>query len=75
MNPDLSLVLTRDLIDELVRRFDHGGICLMKTLGEDQHLYCRHWFGNRHTALGLMADCQSRIIESLRQDQSSAEGL
>jgi hypothetical protein len=79
MKPDLTLALTRDLIDELICRFDHGGFCLMKTLVEgtedDEHLYCRHWFGNRHTALGLLADCQARIIDSLREDQTCTDDI
>ena len=65
---DLELLPSKTLIRELLRRYDHGVVCLMR-VGEYGHgtlAYERLWKGNSHTAAGLCADLSAEILDIMR---------
>ena len=66
----LEFLQSKDLIRELLRRYDHGVVCLMR-IGEHGHgtiSYERLWKGNSHTAAGLCADLSAEIMGALRAE-------
>ncbi len=58
-DPDLSLVPTDDLVEELLGRVDHGVIALLKvrqqgeTAAEQEYAVLRQWRGTAFTCAGL----------------------
>lgn len=68
MSTDLTLVSTHELVDELLRRVDHGVITTVKILTEQQMVVTRRWVGNSHTVVGLAADAQRCILDAHHED-------
>jgi len=66
---DLELVATDDLIDEVLRRVDHGIVGLLQagTHGEDTFTCLRRWTGNSHACMGLATDTNYAIMTFLRE--------
>ena len=71
-DPDLSLVATPRLIEELLRRCDHGFVVLMRSLTDENQAYTRRWKGNTHTVCGLAADLSRSALIHL--DEQSVRG-
>lgn len=67
---NLELVTSRDLIRELLKRFDHGVVAVMRvgTHGPGSRAYERVWKGNSHTAAGLCADLTAEILHAMRAE-------
>lgn len=67
---DLELVPTRTLVAELLRRYDHGVVAVMRT-GERPgvNTYERLWRGHGHTAAGLAFDLALHILLAAQQEQ------
>jgi len=74
---DLSLVTTANLILELLERFEHGVIVLMRENrnGEGGHLYIRRHKGNSHTCVGLCQDVSDCILQCFHAHESKAEDI
>jgi hypothetical protein len=51
--PDLSLVSVEDLREELMRRFDHGGIALLSVAG-DVPVTVTTWKGSEFATVGIL---------------------
>ncbi len=60
MSIDLSLIPSKDLADELIRRAS-SGIIIFTTIEEDEVYY--NWIGGYYQALGLCAEMQNLIKE------------
>jgi hypothetical protein len=77
---DLELVETEDLIEALMRRFDHSVFVGMAVgVGSPQAIEIRRrWVGNSHTCMGLASDVgqaiwsdyQKRMEEGKAADES-----
>ena len=69
---DLELVSDKELINELLSRCDHGAFICMKAgvKSEDNHGFRRHWIGNSHTVVGLLADLAAVVISELRENET-----
>jgi len=50
---DLSLVTTKELLDALMGRFDHGIVCGMMVTNETNRVVVRKYVGDPMTACGL----------------------
>ena len=77
MEDELSLATTEALVLELLERFEHGVIVLMRENrnGEGSHLYIRRHKGNSHTCVGLCHDVADCILQLFHQDESEAESI
>lgn len=62
---DLELVSTDDLLDEIMKRFDHVVFIGRKDGAEEPNVYHRRWAGDYHTCIGLSHDMQDRILSDL----------
>ena len=72
---DLELVPTDDLLEELLRRVDHGIFSGLQTgtHGGDNHTYIGRWTGNTHTCIGLGADLNRAMLDEIRTRTSEIE--
>ena len=67
---DLELADTDELLRELLSRFDHGVIALMRVKTDEPepgYGMWRNWVGNRLTCIGLLQDAQRAILDDLRE--------
>ena len=76
-DPDLELITTEDLIEELMRRADHGVFSAMIVTKDNKDgsgdNYAQHvWKGCSLTCAGLAAELQQRILRK-RMDQPEEE--
>jgi len=67
----MELIETDALLTELLRRFEHGIVVLMRpgvrTEWGEAHYVLRRWVGNSHTVVGLCLDGMT----SVQQDYAS----
>lgn len=68
--PELSLIDSDDLIEELFRRFDHAIFGGIKTFALQSNQVLRHFDGNHHTCVGLAIDVIDMIRRDIREEQS-----
>ncbi|MFW9874471.1 MAG: hypothetical protein ACFFG0_15300 [Candidatus Thorarchaeota archaeon] len=59
---DLEFIPTVDLIEELLKRTDHGIISLLKIKDNETTQVARRWIGNSHTCSGLCSDLSRSIL-------------
>lgn len=61
---EIQLVPTDDLINELLRRYEHSVFAAFESLQDDKTLYVSRWKGNSATCAGLC----SKTVESIWTD-------
>lgn len=75
MTPDLELISTDALLDELAARCDHMVVaCLMERTDDGEQELRRLWRGNTHTCIGLAVDVQERVLSRWRETEEPVEG-
>jgi hypothetical protein len=73
--PDLELLATDTLLQELFHRFDHGAFCGLISVtvdnqngtGDNQAIHV--WKGCSLTCAGLIAECQGKILRQRTIDR------
>ena len=60
----LALVSFDELADELLRRCDHGVICVMRERNDGMQTVQRKWVGNSHTCAGLAWGLAQTVLEA-----------
>lgn len=72
---DFALESTKDIIDELFSRFDHGVFTALR-IGypqSQQFATTTRWHGNGHTCIGMVMDTGIVIQQQLRQNATPGE--
>lgn len=71
MDIDLSVIPTKELVDELVGRFDHSVFCGMQVggAGPKDSVFRRRWKGNTHTCVGLTEDMKVTMLRHFHDEQ------
>lgn len=68
MEPDLSLVSTDSLIEEIINRFEHIAIVGMKPGMKDGNVTFRRWKGNSATTTGLCTEMTHVITKTYLEE-------
>ncbi len=71
----LEFMSTIDLIEELLKRADHGIISLLKEKDNDHHQIARRWKGNSHMCSGLCNDLSRSILIDLSKNSRKIDSL
>lgn len=72
---NLEFVSTNDLMEELLKRSDHGTICLLKVKDNDHVQVAKRWVGNSHTCSGLCQDLNRSILEDFNNRIKKIDSL
>ena len=65
---DIQLISTKDLIDEVMNRFDHAVFSGMRVGSQGRDSYtARRWLGNKATCSGLCSQLQY-VINKVSDD-------
>lgn len=73
--PELSLIPTKDLIEELLARHDHAMFVGMKVgIGhKDKYFMCRRWKGNEYIIRGMAFEFAHVVTNDKLLHETSVE--
>jgi hypothetical protein len=73
---NLEFIPTDELMEEILKRMDHGVIGLIKIKdGDNTQQIARRWKGNSHTCCGLCANLSSTILRDLEENLEEIDSL
>ena len=71
-NPDLEEYPTKELLDEILSRFDSAIFCGTSERDSSRSLYHRRWFGNLMECVGLATYMQTTVLDDFTSDCEDA---
>lgn len=71
---DLELASTDALVEELLNRFEHGVVSVMRCPVDDEVQALCWWRGNSHACAGLAQDAAGKVLREFNRNGKRFKG-